>query len=271
MLDFKHIHIGRQIEEISNEQNITLERACKFLKCDAVDIENMYRSASLDSQLLLQWSKLLNYNLFMFYHTHLQIYSPSSATARIKKIDTKDKVISSEFRFRKNLYSPEIIEWLLAKLETRELSVKEIIKRYNIPKTTIYRWKKKAQQTKFNSPKEEIRNCEINIVNYKLIYSEFIKEVPHLNTKEKSLIISKLPQLSNDKLKYQTLYYINNIIQNNNKSNSIKTLNTYDNSYIKNILTYQKEYNLSNSDISNEYKLSRNTIAKWKKIFSKVD
>lgn len=269
MINFKHIHIGNQIKKISELQNITLERACKFHKCNPTDIEEMYDSSSLDSDVLLKWSKLLKYNVFMFYHTHLQIYSPSSATTKIQNNESTKTQSKNEIYFRKNLYSPELIQWLLAKIEEKELSVNDIIEKYNIPKTTIYRWKKKAQQNKYNtfitSPK---KNNTID-VDYKLLYTEFVKELDALNLKERRLIINNIKLLDNENLKYQTLYEINKIIKENMKSsNSFKTLNTYDSGYIKKILSYQKEYNLSNSAVCQEYKLSRNTIAKWREIFS---
>ncbi|MGB0871409.1 MAG: helix-turn-helix domain-containing protein [Flavobacteriales bacterium] len=102
----------------------------------------MYTKKSLDSDLLLRWCKLLDYNFFMFYHSHLQMYKPSASVAKLKNIQISNDE-RQDYVFRKNLYMPEIIDWLLSKLDENELTVKEIIEIYNIPKTTIYRWKKK--------------------------------------------------------------------------------------------------------------------------------
>jgi len=269
MSNFKQIHIGSEIKRITELNNISLERACKFHKCTPQEIEEMYNSSSLHSDVLLKWSKLLKYNVFMFYHTHLQIYSPSSATAKLQEVNQNKEDRDVETYFRKNLYSPEIIQWLLSKIELKEMSVKDVIKKYNIPKTTIYRWIKKAQKTEQLSNKEKKRK-EVKLIDYRSLYTEFVNDLEFVNLENKKSIMSKIKLLSNEKLKFQTLYKINSIIKKEYHS-SYNSLNTYDKSYIKKILAYQKEYGLSDNVISNEYKMSRNTIANWRKIFSEID
>lgn len=100
----------------------------------------MFEEETLDSGILLKWSKLLDYNFFMFYHTHLQLYKPVASTAKIKTVNNEN----GSYDFRKNLYSPEIIDWLLKQMDSGELSINEIMEKYKIPKTTVYRWKKKS-------------------------------------------------------------------------------------------------------------------------------
>lgn len=144
-MDYKNIHIGSHIKHIADLRELSISRACLFLKCNYEDIKEMYTKKSLDSDLLLRWCKLLDYNFFMFYHSHLQMYKPSASIAKLKNIELSNDE-RQNYVFRKNLYMPEIIDWLLRKLDQGELTVKEIIEIYNIPKTTIYRWKKKRDQ-----------------------------------------------------------------------------------------------------------------------------
>ena len=113
----------------------------------------MYTQKTLDSGILLIWSKLLDYNFFMFYHTHLQLYKPSASTA---KLTTKEQSKNNKkYVFRKNYYCPEVIDWILDKLKNKELSVKDIIDNYHIPRTTIYRWRKKANKFSLTSEFKE--------------------------------------------------------------------------------------------------------------------
>lgn len=143
-MDYKNIHIGSHIKQIAKIKGLSISRACAYLKCSHQDILDMYTKKSLDSDVLLRWCKLLEYNFFMFYHSHLQLYNPK---ASVTKLNVKHSVTKnrSDYIFRKNLYSPDVIDWLLNKLARRELTVKEVMDRYYIPRTTIYRWKKKRQ------------------------------------------------------------------------------------------------------------------------------
>ena len=146
MLDYKEIHIGQHIKRISKVKQLSISRACRFLGCNAHDIDQMFTQESLDAKLLLKWSKLLDYNFFMFYHTHLQLYKPSAAKAKLNNEVPNQK--KGDYNFRKNLYSPEVINWILEQFNNQTLTIKDIIERYNIPKTTIYRWIKRNETIK---------------------------------------------------------------------------------------------------------------------------
>ena len=143
-MNYKNIHIGQHIKRISELQDLDISRACTYLRCTHQDILDTYSYTSLDSELLLKWSKLLNYNFFMFYHSHLQLYKPVASKARVSK-DKKQASLKG-YDFRKNLYNPDIIDWILLKLDKKELSIKEIMEKYHIPKTTIYRWIKRNKK-----------------------------------------------------------------------------------------------------------------------------
>lgn len=153
MLDYKHIHIGGHIKKIAEIRNISIARMCLSFECSYNDIQKMYNQVTLDSGILLKWCKLLDYNFFMIYHSHLQLYAPK---ASVTKLNVKKRSKHNEdYVFRKNLYSPEIIGWILDKLQKNELSISEVISTYNIPRTTIYRWKKKQASFLVKHKKDE--------------------------------------------------------------------------------------------------------------------
>ena len=49
---YKEIHIGKFIKERVDENEITVERICKFLSKDEEAVEMMYDSRSMDTDLL---------------------------------------------------------------------------------------------------------------------------------------------------------------------------------------------------------------------------
>lgn len=136
MYDFKDIHIGTVIFELLKERKIEEERIHNFFEKE-VDLEQTYQSRSLDSEELLKWSKLLNYDFFRLYSNHLILYAPISKTEQIenKKIPT----------FKKNVYTKEIILFILELIKTGNKTKQEVIETYKIPKTTLFRWLKKYE------------------------------------------------------------------------------------------------------------------------------
>lgn len=132
--DFKDIHIGKMIELKVAESRIELSRICNFMKCSEKDIEQMCNAASMDAERLLRWSKLLEYDFFRIYSQHLILYAPAS------KIMDKEIEKSALPNFRKNIYTKEIIDFILECIQTREMTISQIIEKYNIPKTTLYKW-----------------------------------------------------------------------------------------------------------------------------------
>ena len=61
-MSFKEIHIGQMIEKRVAESGIEISRICNFLKCSEEEIQKMYQTKSLDTEILLKWSKLLEYD-----------------------------------------------------------------------------------------------------------------------------------------------------------------------------------------------------------------
>ena len=43
-------------------------------------------------------------------------------------------------QFRKNIYTKEIIDFILEQIETKQKTIKQVIEEYKIPKTTLYKW-----------------------------------------------------------------------------------------------------------------------------------
>jgi len=135
MKNFREIHIGSFIKNVVQVKEIDTGRILNFFKCQEDQIEEMYNKSSLDSDLLLRWSKLLEYDLFRLYSQHLMLYSPVITNKTNKK--TND---NSFPKFIKNIYTKEVIDFILDQIKNEKMSKREIIERYNIPKTTLYKW-----------------------------------------------------------------------------------------------------------------------------------
>lgn len=135
---YKDIHIGQLIFQLVSEKEIDADRIVKFLKVPPTKIAEMYLSKDLSTEILLLWSKLLEYDFFRIYSQHLLLYAPPASVNYKKKY-----AVSSVPQFRKNVYTTEIINFIVELYENKEMTQKEIIEKYNIPKTTLYKWIKK--------------------------------------------------------------------------------------------------------------------------------
>lgn len=135
-MNFKNIHIGELIEQRVNEKEIELLRMTNFLKCSEVEIKEMFEAENLPTDVLLRWCKLLEYDFFRIYTQHLILYSPSSNNSKSSesKIQTRMPI------FRKNIYTEEIIQFILEQIDSGEMNKTQIIEKYNIPKTTLNKW-----------------------------------------------------------------------------------------------------------------------------------
>lgn len=138
-MNFKEIHIGKLIERLVEERKIENPRICNFLKCKETDIQKMYHSKSLDAEIIMRWSKLLKYDFFRIYSQHLILFSPPSLLSQT------DKKVSIP-QFKKNIYTQELIDFIINKVTTKQMSNKQVIEEYRIPKTTLYKWIKKNQK-----------------------------------------------------------------------------------------------------------------------------
>lgn len=136
-MNFKDIHIGQLIAVKVEEQKMPENRILNFLNLDCIeDLEAIYKSKIISTDLLLKFCKLLNYDFFRIYSHHLILYKP------IDKTRNKDKSLQKHQlpTFKKQLYTKEIIDFILELIKTNKKTKAEIIKEYKIPKTTLYRW-----------------------------------------------------------------------------------------------------------------------------------
>lgn len=139
---FKDIHIGSLIEELMEERKIETSRACSFLDISESRLNEMFKQKSLDSEILLRCSKLLEYDLFRVYSQHLLLYAPP-ASIHYNKLSAKSSKIP---QFRKNVYTMEIIEFIVELISSKQKSVQQVITEYQIPRTTVYKWIKKHKK-----------------------------------------------------------------------------------------------------------------------------
>lgn len=131
--NFKEINIGKLIEKKWEESKIDMFRTCAFLDCDEEQVEKYFSEESLQSEVILKWSKLLEYDFFRIYTQHLILYAPPKKEYSIKPAVSSPK-------FRKNIYTKELIEFIIEMIETGEKTKLQVIEEYRIPKTTLYKW-----------------------------------------------------------------------------------------------------------------------------------
>lgn len=136
--NFKDIHIGKLIAQRMEELEIDIVRASKFIAVSEDEIEAMYKLKSLDCESLLRWSKLLKYDFFRIYSQHLILYSPQHTPNKDKK--EKEEIKSSLPIFKKNIYTQEVIDYLVELVNSEKMTYTEVQDKYNIPSTTILRW-----------------------------------------------------------------------------------------------------------------------------------
>ncbi|WP_276835925.1 transposase, partial [Chryseobacterium cucumeris] len=101
-MNYKHIHIGKLIEQKVNESRINMSRICNFLNSNEKEILAMYQSEDIDTHTLLRWSKILEYDFFRLYTQHLILYSPP-----VKNYSGFDNNVKKTALpvFRKNIYT----------------------------------------------------------------------------------------------------------------------------------------------------------------------
>lgn len=80
-------------------------------------------------------SKILDYDFFRLYSQHLLLYASCSNNSFDKQNSKSSLPI-----FKKQLYTKEIIDFILKKYFSKEMNKSQIMKVYNIPKTTLHRW-----------------------------------------------------------------------------------------------------------------------------------
>ncbi|WP_300687938.1 transposase [Chryseobacterium sp.] len=131
--NFKNIHIGKLIHFRVSENKIDLQRICRFLDCTENEVNAMYLQEDLPTNILMRWSKLLEYDFFRIYSQHLILYAPPSAV-------THGTEGSKLPKFRKSIYTQEIIAFILELMKAGEKTRRQIVDEYGIPNSTLNRW-----------------------------------------------------------------------------------------------------------------------------------
>lgn len=270
-INFKDIHIGKTIKQIVKLKNIEEARICAYMKCDTETLKQMYRQKSIDTKLLLKWCKLLQYNFFRLYVAHLQLYKPVAANTKIN-IPSNDN--SKTYEFKKNIYSPEIKDYIIQQILKKELTVSEIIDKYQIPKVTVYRWLRKKKTNKpVSNTNQDLKKQNIQAIHsqkrtgYLNIYRDFILSQQTIPTEKKLQLLDKVNRVKNFKHIIELNLDIKTILNSPYDIKEYQKLKSYDKAYIMYILEQQTKFNLSDTEIARTFKMSRNTIAKWKKVF----
>jgi hypothetical protein len=135
------IHIGKLIREACLALQITDERMENFFSMPYAEVENMFAQEHLSTDLLLKWSKLLKFDFFRIYSGHLMMYHGISAKLLKEKTE-----ICAGLDVRKNLYTPEIKNFIVNKVQTNQITIPEAIEKYGVGRTTLFRWIAKVKK-----------------------------------------------------------------------------------------------------------------------------
>lgn len=142
---FKNIHIGALIQQKVSENGIGFSRICNFFRCTENEITGMFQQENMMTDVLLRWSKLLEYDFFRIYSQHLILFAPQKSAGLTVRIKERSKKLP---QFRKNIYTKELIDFILEQVRSGEKTRPQIIKEYKIPKSTLYKWIDKYSQRK---------------------------------------------------------------------------------------------------------------------------
>lgn len=139
-MNFKDIHIGQLLAQRVSEQEVDIQRICNFMNSSEEDVKEMYLQKNLHTDVLLKWSKLLEYDFFRVYSQHLILYAPVAAPIKQGNSKKKNALKTNLPQFRKNIYTKEVIDFILEQIKTGKISKIDVLERYRIPKTTLYKW-----------------------------------------------------------------------------------------------------------------------------------
>ncbi|ASK32294.1 transposase [Chryseobacterium sp. T16E-39] len=134
--DPKNTHMGSLIKYRIEECGMDLSRISKFFNCSQEEVEEMFLWKSFDTALLLKFSILLKYDFFRVYSQYLILYAPPGST-NYNAVSIKKSPLP---RFRKNIYTKEIIDFILEQIISGNKTKKQVIEEYRIPKATLYKW-----------------------------------------------------------------------------------------------------------------------------------
>lgn len=135
-MDFKNINIGDLIQMRVRECKLTNSEVSCYLDIKESEVEQIYESEKINVELLLRLCYLLEYDFFRIYTQHMVLYSPPSGA---KLIVRKKKLVRS-LNYRKNIYTRQIIDFILEILNKGIKTEEQIVKDYGIPEATLSKW-----------------------------------------------------------------------------------------------------------------------------------
>ncbi|EJL74034.1 hypothetical protein [Chryseobacterium populi] len=130
--NFREIHIGSMIRQCVADRGISFSRIKKVFKVQESDVQFIYEAKSMETELMLKWSKLLEYDLFRLYSQHLILYAPPVSAS-----DKDSRLFPVK---EKNIYTKEMIDFIIETLDTGKKTKKQVLEEYRIPKTTLHKW-----------------------------------------------------------------------------------------------------------------------------------
>lgn len=256
-MNFKDIHIGSVIHEQVQLQEIAIKRICNFFGYNEDEIEAMYEQKSLDADLLLKWSKLLKYNLFLYYQNHLILYAPYGASIATKKASN-----NTTYSFRKNIYTQEIKDHMVNLVLKGGEEPMTVAQKYCIPKNTLYRWLRKSTPQEITTKKKNTVPKKGRRPEYKLIFQDLAQK--QFGTTIPTSVQNKIEKLQNN----LDILEVNSLIFNQKHSTrETAKMKVYDKESIEKILNIQQKEKLTNQEIASQFHVSRNSVAKWKKLY----
>ncbi|RNA61555.1 transposase [Chryseobacterium nematophagum] len=132
--NFKHIHLGTLIQQKVKENGLAISEIIHCFGCEEKEIDKMYTSETLATELLLIWSKLLDYDFFRIYSEHLILYAPPA------KVVQEGEGAKAHTYTRKNIYTRGMIDFILDQLDSGEKTILQIKEEYGIPRSTLHTW-----------------------------------------------------------------------------------------------------------------------------------
>lgn len=135
----RNLHIGEIISKIIIEKKMKTADIKSKMRITTRTLNKMLSAKSMDASDMLKWSKVLRYDFFRLYSSHLMLHHGISNTLTRKT----DPLNVQGIHIRKNVYTKDLIQFLVNKVRNKEMTAMEIINQYAIPKTTFYKWLQK--------------------------------------------------------------------------------------------------------------------------------
>ncbi|MDZ4838798.1 MAG: helix-turn-helix domain-containing protein [Bacteroidota bacterium] len=136
--------IGHVIGHVLQERGMDKVTFAKLLDVSYPTALSILKSNNVRTEDLMLISQILKYDFFRIFSSELKKVCPaagrnilhgSSVGAAGIKVN-KDEIP----HFKKHLYTTEFIETIISDISKGEISKYEALKKYDIPKTTLYRW-----------------------------------------------------------------------------------------------------------------------------------